>query len=237
MGVINIAWLEDESIIVDAFRDKFAEYEDLELVVVEHTFDAFCQAVQEVPSVQVAVLDIGLDFGRPETGMDAIPVVRKAHPGVRIAVMSNYLLDHSAFLGLAFDKGVNGFLAKRDGRDEIIAKIRSLGEGEAQVATSSLRETLPGLMERDVEPWHWFTEKQRALLTQLARSRAITRNEFIAESTFSARAVENHFGAIKDKLLAAGELQRTSGGDPPDMRWEWLRRWAQDKRFDLRSPR
>jgi DNA-binding NarL/FixJ family response regulator len=102
---------------------RFLETQASHLIGATATADSVAAAVRlgNVFKPHVVLLDLNM----PETsGLQAIPMLREAVPGVRIIVVT--LLDEAAYRGAAAEAGADAFVAKSALADELVPAIAAV---------------------------------------------------------------------------------------------------------------
>lgn len=137
------------------------------------------------------------------SGIDAIPIIRKKFPALKILVLSMHETEEYIFRILKL--GAHGYVVKNAGREEICRAIRTVMEGEKffspQVSqlmlNSYVRRASPGSSDAEMTDQS-LTKREIEVLGLIG---AGFNNQQIADSLFiSARTVETHRTNIMQKL-------------------------------------
>ena len=145
----------------------------------------------------VIILDIsmpGLD------GVEATRRIRKAVPAAGVLILTMHETDE--LLQEALRAGANGYVAKSDAGDELVAGVKALMEGRTFLSVSALKSMMVRMAEED-EP---VGKKSRSRLTrrehEVARllGQGKTNKEIATDLNISTRTVETHRTNILQKL-------------------------------------
>ena len=149
--MINVLIADDHRIVAEGLTAILDNEQD---IYVEGIASAIGEAVVLVEHLcpQLLLLDVGMPDG---DGIDAIPQLLTACPGVRIIVLTMYA--EAAVVHRAFQGGAQGFLLKSASAEELVEAVRTVAEGktfvcsEAQALTDLVREAPPMLTPRERE--------------------------------------------------------------------------------------
>lgn len=165
----------------------------------------------------VILLDLHLPDG---SGLDAIPGLLAACPGVRILVLT--VSETDAALLTALERGASGYLVKGISGTELLQAVRAVFAGESYISPGIAGKVLTGFVQaphQDAGPIAALTAREREVLRCVARglsNRQVGERLYLSEST-----VKHHMTSILQKLgvtnrVAAALLLRqaeSSGGE------------------------
>ena len=154
---------------------------------------------------QLVLLDIRMAGG---DGLDALQVIKEKHPRSAVIMLTTY--DNPTYMARAVAGGAAGYLLKGVERDELLAALRAVSDGDLLLSAHDLSRSLRGLSKQTVgmkdliEP---LTEREIEVLRLLAtglNNRDIGSILFIAESTVKTH-VEHIIGklGVSDRVQAA----------------------------------
>ena len=128
MPSIRAYLLDDQAILRAGFRSLINQYDDL--VVVGESGDAR-HAVGQIEELQPDV--VLLDITMPGlSGIDAIPLIRKAAPKVRIVMLTHH--EGQSFVDQALRLGADGYVSKDSEPEELALALRSVMRGDAYIS-------------------------------------------------------------------------------------------------------
>lgn len=157
--------------------------------------EALVEAARAAPDL--VIMDLGLPG---QSGIETIRLLLRAHPGVRVLVMT--MSEDDDNLLAAMRAGARGYLLKGAVREEILHALHTVGRGGA-VFSPRMAECLGRLFTAlgaspAREAFPTLTDREREILDLLAGGltyRQIAQRLFVAEKT-----VRNHMGSIFTKL-------------------------------------
>lgn len=145
----------------------------------------------------VAVVDLGLGA---ESGLDLIPRLRAAVPGLRILVLT-MSSDHEDARD-AVRAGAAGYVLKDSGPDEVLAALRLVASGgTALAAAAAPAVVLPGRAPTGRR----LTDRERDLLRLLARGRST--DEIARELFLSPKTIRNRLSELYAVLGVANRAE------------------------------
>lgn len=194
MEPIRIVLCDDHRIVIDGLQSLLAGVPDMDCVGTALHGE---EALYLLGHVKVDVLVTDLDMPDMD-GYELIAQVKRTHPEVKGLVLS--MLDEPAMIKRAIDLGVDGYVVKDAGRDEVLLAIREVHEGrryfgssvtdallQKGASTGRNSSLLAGLSDREIE-----------VLAALAEGLG---NREIGERLFiSPRTVDTHRTNLMKKL-------------------------------------
>ena len=128
MTTIRVYLLDDQAILRAGFRSLLNQSEDVE--VVGECGDAR-EAVAELEQLQPDV--ILLDITMPGlSGIDAIPLLLRAVPEVRIVMLTHH--EGQSFVDQALRLGASGYISKDSDPEELSLALRSVVRGDTYIS-------------------------------------------------------------------------------------------------------
>ena len=142
------------------------------------------------------------DLAMPETGgVDAIRLIRKAHPDVRLIALTFHRED--GYIHAALKAGATGHVLKDDSRDELVLAIHSVLAGKnylsPAICDTVIEGYLSGVQKKRLEPsWHSLTRRERQVIRMIAEG--LKTREIAEELSLSPKTVEKHRTNMMNKL-------------------------------------
>jgi DNA-binding NarL/FixJ family response regulator len=225
-GHAQIVLVEDHAILRAGLRALLELENDLDIV---GEAASAADGVRLVMSCrpQLVIVDVSLPDG---SGLDAIPLLRKACPESRVLVLTAHCTDEYIRTALRF--GADGYVLKDAQRAELLLAVRTVLTGSRYLSPLVSAKVVSGYLQRreaqqSVE-LSGVTDRERQILVMVARG-VLTRH-IAAELGVSIKTVEKHRSslmrklslrnpaavtmfAIRHGLLPAGELPADAG--PP----------------------
>jgi two-component system, NarL family, response regulator LiaR len=145
-----------------------------------------------------------MDLQMPHVdGPEATRRIRERFPDARILVLTTYATDE--FIFAALRAGAGGYLLKDASADELLAAIRAVRSGQAQLAPQVAARLVAGVGGGGPEP---LTPREIEVLTLLGRGRS--NNEIAAALAIAPRTVKVHVQNILGKLDASNRTEAVS---------------------------
>ncbi|MCA1770093.1 MAG: response regulator transcription factor [Halomonas sp.] len=172
--------------------------------------DSLARAMQEAERHEEALDLLLLDLNLPDAeGLDGLSRLREAYPELPVAILSAEQ-DRRTVLA-AIEMGAVGYIPKSTPRDDLLAALRQLLEGQLYLPPQVMRRPPPAHPAPAISAaapdsrLACLTDKQLEVLELLSRgasNKAIARELKVAETT-----VKTHVSAILRKLGVASRIQ------------------------------
>lgn len=146
------------------------------------------EALRLVHNVDVVVLDLSL---ATSSGLEAIPLLKNAAPGVRILVFT--MMSADTFAVQAFAAGADGFLTKGCAPGELIDAVRTVASGRRYI-TPEVAELLAANLTRP----QTLSARELEVLTLLAQGLRVS--EVATRLYLSIKTVSTHKSNMQRKL-------------------------------------
>jgi len=198
--MIRIVVADDHKILVDGLCSFLEKEDNIQIVGKALNGEEVLKILEQTP-VDLAILDIEM----PElNGIETTKEIKARFPETKVLILSMY--KKKDFILSLFRLGVNGYILKNKGKEDLVAGINSIYNGRPfypldvmQIIAENpfTRKDPPKLSERELEVLR--------LVAKAHTSKEIGIKLFISKVT-----VESHIRNIKDKLdvKRGGELIR-----------------------------
>lgn len=219
MRPIRVLIVDDQALFAEALAARLAAEPDFEVLPVAHDIRR-ATALVATESPQVVVLDLVLG---EESGLDALDVLRRGYPDVRVVVLSG-VTDIDPMV-TALRRGAVGWLPKTERADLVSSVIRDAAGSGGWIPPAVLGEVLRRLLAEggpDTDDLAELTPREREVLRCMVDG--LTRPEIAARLGLSANTVRTHTQNLLSKLDAHSALEaitvamragmRPSGDDP-----------------------
>jgi DNA-binding NarL/FixJ family response regulator len=191
---VRVVIVEDNILLAEGMRLLLTS-SGHEVVARVETADAFVEAVDEhLPDV--SIVDVRLPPTFQDEGIRAALRVRKAHPGMPLLVLSQYVEDTYAGELLSDGNGGVGYLLK-----DRVARVDEFLEALERVAgggTAMDPEVIAQLLTRRHDPLAKLTAREREVLQLMAQG--YTNGEIAGKLVITERSVHKHIGNVFLKL-------------------------------------
>jgi DNA-binding NarL/FixJ family response regulator len=188
--VIRVLIVDDHPVVRDGLRGVIDGEPDMEVVgEAGHGAEALAR-VGAGHDVDVVLMDLRMPT---MGGVEAIGVLRRAAPSVRVLVLTTFDADRDVLP--AIEAGATGYLLKDTPRDELLRAVRAAHRGEA-VLSSAVAGRLMGQVRAPAE--EALSAREMEVLRMVAAgstNRQTAQQLFISEAT-----VKTHLLHIYAKL-------------------------------------
>ena len=124
---MKILIVDDHKVVRDGIRFMLLDAPDIEIVGDAESAEEMFDVIEGDP-VDVVLLDIRMEG---MTGLVALERIASDFPQVRVLMLSMH--DQPGYVRRAIELGASGYLLKSAGRDEILAAITAVSEGETYI--------------------------------------------------------------------------------------------------------
>jgi len=193
--------IEDHPIMREGLANYFTKTNRWQVVGTASTLAEAKELVKRV-CADIYLLDIQLEDG---WGLDIIPCIKQGRPAEKadpiMAVYSSF--DDYAHVSAALGMGVQAYICKRRGEQELEAALRSALDGKQYID-----ETVQSKLNKTVNLFSLLTRRETEILRLVTQGLS---NKQIAENLkISQRTVENILSCVYDKtgIRSRAELER-----------------------------
>ena len=179
---MNIVLVDDHAMLLDGLRNLIEADDQLKVNTTAGTVEEGVRAVgQHKPDLLIS------DYNLPDgDGLSLIQKARRLAPNLKVIVLSMH--DEPHLVKEILKEGVNGYVLKKDSKDELIKAIYEVRAGRIYLSNDINTMLLRSLHEPD--EGKILTAREREVLHLIAQEYS---NKQIAEALFiSERTVETH---------------------------------------------
>jgi len=179
---VKILLVDDHSILLDGLK-KLIEEDDMLSVVdaVGNVPDAVRAIDSHKPDLVITDYNLGDD-----DGLSLVQKTKRLFPDMRFIVLSMH--DEAHLVKEILKEGVNGYVLKKDTKEELLEAIYAVRGGKMYMSTEINSMLVKSLYEPD--EGKLLTSREREILKLIAQEYS---NKMIAEELFiSERTVETH---------------------------------------------
>lgn len=196
---IRVFLLDDHEIVRRGLRELLEAEDDLVIVGEAGTAE---EALGRIPatSPHVAVLDVRLPDG---DGVEVCRDIRSKHPEIACIMLTSFSDDEAVYAAIM--AGAAGYLLKQVKGTDLVAGIRTVGQGGSLLDPAVTARVLDRLRHQDDDDeLSALTEQERKILGHIAEgltNRQIGERMYLAEKT-----VKNY---VSNMLTKLGMSRRT----------------------------
>ena len=200
---IRVVLVDDHAMFRQGVRDRLNREPDIDVVADCETREEGLQLVRELLP-DVVILDIRL---RQDSGIEVAKQIRRAHPDIRILIVSAY--DYDQYVRALARVGVDGYISKENSQDELVQAIHEVVGGGAVLTPKVASKVMRAMSEHNPPSQaHQIDDLTVREIEVLELMREGMRNVAIAEMlAISPRTVESHVARIMSKLGSSSRTQ------------------------------
>lgn len=200
---MRIMIVDDHEVVRLGLRNLLARQSGWEVVA---EAGAVVDAIQlaDENELDVIVMDIRLSDG---SGIDACREIVKAHPQVKVIMLTSYAEDDLLFN--AISAGAVGYVLKQVGNDDLLRAIEAIARGDALLDPSVTGQVLAKLRNATrSEAFANLTDQELRVLALIAQGK--TNKEIAANLYLGEGTVRNYVSNILDKLGLSNRAEATA---------------------------
>lgn len=207
--MIRVLLVDDHRLVREGIRNILSRAEDIEVVgEASNGQEALARTLELRPALVL------MDIQMPVCGgIEAVVLIKKQLPDIRVAMLTVVDTDHSLFEALK--AGASGYLLKNMSSMEFTEAIRALMRGELMVSPSLASKILKGFVNEvrgktaeSEDPLHSLSKREQEVLELISKGLTYAqaaKNLYIAENT-----VKNHVHNAVRKLHVQNRIQAIS---------------------------
>lgn len=149
MELINVAIVEDDPTIQSSLIQSVNLYPAMSLVFAAGSVEAALESLSEISTTEIDVLV--LDIGLPGmNGLDALPHIKKLHPGLDVIMLTTY--DDSDKIFQALCNGAQSYISKKTPLKMIMEAIFTVHRGGSYMSPSIARKLIDHIGKKAPQP-------------------------------------------------------------------------------------
>ena len=196
---LRVVLADDNYLVREGITALLAEVEEIELVDSVGDPQSLLKSVRE-HQPDAVLTDIRMPPTHTTEGIDAAKQIRAEHPSIGVVVLSQYVEEEYALALLSDGVAGLGYLLKERVSDvtELVRALDDVARGGSALDPKIVEGLMLRRPDEASSPLHGLTEKERAVLEQMASGRT---NASISRTLYmSERSVEKHISAVFLKL-------------------------------------
>ncbi|MEE8485830.1 MAG: response regulator transcription factor [Acidimicrobiia bacterium] len=200
---MRILIVDDHKVVRDGIRYMLSDAPDIEIVGEAGSAETMFEIIDKDP-LDVVLLDIRMEG---MTGLDALSRIAADFPQIRVLMLSMH--DQPGYVRRAIELGASGYLLKSAGRDEILAAISAVSEGDTYIQ-SSLMEPLLAAVKGAPRQTGRLSPRENQVLQLIANG---SENKQIArELGLSEATVKTYIRGVFDRLDVSSRAEAVAVG-------------------------
>ena len=200
---MKILIVDDHKVVRDGIRFMLLDAPDLEIVGDAESAEEMFDVIEGVP-VDIVLLDIRMEG---MTGLDALERIASEFPQVRVLMLSMH--DQPGYVRRAIELGASGYLLKSAGRDEILAAITAVSEGETYVQGRLMQPLLADVTGSLIQTGRLSPREQQVLqlIADGSENKQIARELGLSEAT-----VKTYIRGVFERLDVSSRAEAVAVG-------------------------
>jgi NarL family two-component system response regulator LiaR len=197
---ITVVIVDDHTIVRQGLR-TYLELQPDVLVVGEAANGSEAMALVKDNLPDIVLMDLVMPV---MDGVDATRAITAMSPSTRVIVLTSFSEDEKVFASIK--AGAQGYLMKDVLPGDLLAAIRTVNRGEAQLDPEIARKVMQEFANpQPVAPKHDLTERELEVLRLIAQGKS---NKDISEDlVLSEKTVKTHVSNILQKLHLSDRTQ------------------------------
>lgn len=197
----KIAVADDHQVIIDGISALMAEFDDVEIVLTARNGDDLLNQLEHTKA-DIIIMDINMPG---KNGIEASKIVKSKYPDTSILILSMH--DQLKIIKDCLKAGVDGYILKETGIDEIRAALTAVSNGETHFSKPIVDKIIarkpkpkskrPSLTKRQALPASVLTAREVEILQLICEE--YTTGETAAELFISINTVETHRRNLLEK--------------------------------------
>lgn len=196
MDRIKVLIADDHQMILDGLRMLLSQDESIEVIDEALDGEAVIEKVKWAEELDIIILDINMP---KKDGIEVTKILKSSYPEVKILIVTMY--SRKEFVKNLVEAGVDGYILKNAGRDELLTAVKSLANGEPYYGKEITKIIMKSYQKdrvfdnvMDIE----LTEREKDIIRLIADGLNTTE---IAEKLYlSTHTINTHRKNILNKL-------------------------------------
>lgn len=190
--MIRLFMVDDHAIVRAGLRDLTTADPEITLVGESASVSDLMQHLEREPC-DVVLLDVSL---AGESGLDALPRIRSAHPDTKVLILSMY--SEAEYSIRALRLGASGYLTKETAPDQLLDAIRKVASGGRYVSPELGEQLAARLQGECGAPHERLSNREFQILRLIGEGKRLTDIAELLGS--SVKTVSTHRRRILDKM-------------------------------------
>lgn len=116
---------DDHELVLDGLRLILDQDEQFEIVGEAKNGEEVLRELRRVPELDIVVMDINMPL---KDGIQVTIEIKSTYPEIKVLILSMY--NRKEFVKNLIEAGIDGYVLKNAGKDELLKALRALAQGE-----------------------------------------------------------------------------------------------------------
>lgn len=195
---MKVLFVDDHEMVRIGISSYLSTQEDIEIVGEAENGEEGIRRAEELQP-DIILMDMVMD---KMNGIEATTVIKSRIPHIKVLMLTSFIDDKEVYA--AIDAGVDSYILKTAGADEIAAAVRKTYAGE-NVFEAEVMTKMRNRLTKRAELHEMLTEREREILMLIAKGYS---NQEIADvSHITIKTVKTHVSNILSKLEVQDRTQ------------------------------
>lgn len=203
MDTIFLGIVEDDPWIAKNIESFFEHSDGIEVIVNTESMESFLEVLPEKPSINMALIDIGLPG---MSGIEGIPKIQEVSDRIDIVILSAHEEKDKIFTALC--NGAVAYISKKSEIEKILDALRIVNSGGSYMSPEIARKVVDHFVVKKPPQQFMLTRRQTEIVEALVNG--LSYKMIARELNISVETVRDHIKKIYRKLQinSKGELLR-----------------------------
>ena len=196
MDTIKLLIADDHGMILDGYRAMLENFPEFEIIDSATTGKEVISKTKRMVELDIIILDINM----PEMdGIEVATALKASNPEIKILIVSMY--HRKEFIKSLMEVGVDGYVLKNAGLDELEKALRALAAGEPYYSKEVTHTVMKSYQKRkifdsplDID----ITDREKEII--VAISEGLSTHEIADKLFLSHHTINSHRKSILSKL-------------------------------------
>ncbi len=200
---IKVLLADDHEMILDGLKLILNSSDNIRIVGEAHDGEEILRMLRTIPELDIVILDINMP---KKDGIQVTREIKATYPEVKVLILSMY--NRREFVKNLIDAGIDGYILKNAGKDELLKALETLAGGEPYYGAEITKTIMKSYQKNkvfdnpsDVE----LSKREKEIVALIANE--MTTPEIAEKLFISPYTVETH----RKNILAKLDVKNAAG--------------------------
>lgn len=196
MDKVKLLIADDHEMIRDGLRVLLNQTGQFDIVAEASNGREVIEVIKKIDELDIIVLDINMP---DKDGIEVTTELKKTYPEIKILIVTMY--NRKEFIKSLMEIGVDGYILKNSGKDELVAALNSLNRGEPYYGAEITKTVMKSYQKQrvfdsplDIE----MSEREKEIIRLIADG--LSTHEIGEKLFLSTHTINTHRKNILNKL-------------------------------------